>query len=143
MIARSESLRPRECIFPRVCLVFSTRRIKVVVDSRKIACIKRSAKKPGGIRRAYYIPLYSSEISHLGISENSLFRAEISRLERSDSSSRPAHELEAELNKIRSGIAKILNEYSDKTGIRKHVLITKLSKVLNGSGKEWKNPKKS
>jgi hypothetical protein len=75
--------------------------------------------------------------------ENSLFRAEISRLERSDSSSRPAHELEAELNKIRSGIEKILNEYSDKTGIRKHVLITKLSKVLNGSGKEWKNPKKS
>ncbi len=114
--------------------IFSPNDNKVVVDSRKIACIKRAAKKPGGISRAYYIPLYSSEVSHLGISENSLVRAEISRVERSDSSSRPAYELEVELIKIRMGIENILNEYSEETSIRKPVLFAKLNKVLNGLG---------
>ncbi len=114
--------------------IFETTDNKVVVDSRKVLCLKRTAKKPGGKSLAFYVPLYAGEIQHLGITENSLVRAEVSRLERSDSSSRPAHELEAELTKIRSGIENILKEYSDKTGIRKPVLLAKLDKVLNGFG---------
>ena len=113
--------------------IFVGNDLKITVDSRKIACIKRHAKKPGGIARAYYIPLYSSEVQHLGISENSLIRAEIARVDRSDATSRPAHELEAELEKIRNGLTKILSEYSDETAIRKGPLVAKIGKLIGQS----------
>ena len=84
------------------------------------------------LKRAYrtYLPLYKNEIEFLGLTENSLIRAELSRVEKNDSVKRPAFEIQAELDQLRTGLMKILDEYDDDASIRKSILVPKIQKIL-------------
>ena len=111
---------------------FSQDNVRTIIDSRKCLLLKRRSKKYAKTKSVtFYLPIYEEEVKRLGLSENSLIRAEISKIEEFDSVSRPAHE--AELIKFRTGIEDILNEYSDATTIRKVPLAVKIRKVLNSS----------
>jgi hypothetical protein len=111
--------------------VFTEREIKTVIDSRKLLLLRRGSKKyPGKQSVSYYIPLYEGEVRQLGLGEDSLVRAEVSRIERSESVKKPAHELQAELDRLREGLKKILDGYDESTSIRKTVLQERISKVI-------------
>ena len=65
---------------------FNDNDVKVLVDSRKLLLLRRGSKKYLGKQTVtYYIPLYEGEVRQLGLGENSLVRAEVARIERSES----------------------------------------------------------
>jgi hypothetical protein len=49
---------------------------------------------------SYYVPLYSGGVRALGLTENSLVEGELDRVD-DEPAARPAHEIEAELTKLK------------------------------------------
>ena len=111
--------------------IFTDDTVKLNVDGRKIYQSKRASKNdPSKSSVSYYLPLYKNEIEFLGLTENSLIRAELSRVEKNDSIKRPAFEIQAEFDQLRTRLKKILDEYDDDTSIRKSILVPKIQKIL-------------
>jgi hypothetical protein len=108
----------------RMTRLFTDNDRTVWVDRRKIVCISRKSSK------SYYLPLYRGEIAKLGLSENSFVKAEIARTE-AYQEERPASEIQAELDKIKEELNKVLDEYDESTSIRKVVLAQKIQKVIS------------
>ena len=86
-------------------------------------CVSRRSSK------SFYLPIYRGEIAKLGLSENSFVKGEIARTE-AYQEERPGAEIQAELDKVKNGLKKILDEYDENTSIRKLVLQEKIEKVI-------------
>lgn len=116
--------------------VFAEQDVKIAVDARKLLLLKRRARKSvekgAKVResRTFYLPIRQNEIQYLGLSEDSYVKAEIARLQRNDTVERPAYEIQAELDRLKANLKKILSEYDDDTSIRKSILMPKMLKIL-------------
>lgn len=93
------------------------------IDGRKVIVISRKSAK------SYYLPLYRGEVQKLGLTQNSFLKAEIARTE-AYQDERPAAEIQAELDRVKEGLRKILDEYDTSTSIRKLILQEKIDKLI-------------
>ncbi len=129
------------------CL-FTDQDVKICVDGRKLLLLRRRPRKSveksrkqqyaadtslentEKVSRTFYLPLRQNEIQFLGLSEDSYVKAEIARIEKKDSLARPSYEIQAELDRIKAGLKKILAEYDPDTSIRKSSLLPKIQKIM-------------
>ena len=111
--------------------IFHEDDVKIVIDGRKLLLLKRRSKYPGKKSScSWYIPLYSGEVQRLGLSGDSLVQGEIVRIEKSGAATKPAHEIQAELDHLKQELHKILNAYANKTSVRKTVLQKQIWKII-------------
>jgi hypothetical protein len=103
--------------------MFTDNDTTVWIDGRKVVYVSRKRSKSA------YLPLYRGEIAKLGLTENSFVKAEVARTE-AYQVERPASELQSELDRLRQGLRKILDEYDKDTSIRKSVLMPRIEKLL-------------
>ena len=111
--------------------IFTEKDAKISISARKLVVQKRHPKNsPEKQGRSYYLPIYESEREFLGLGENSLVKAEIARLESNPSVTKPAHEIQAELDRLKNGLSEMLQSYAEDTSIRKSVLEGRIARLL-------------
>ena len=69
--------------------------IRTLIGTRKLLLLKRGSRKyPGKQTLSFYLPIYDSEVKELGLTEQSMVRAEIARVELRQDLKRPAFEIQ-------------------------------------------------
>ena len=57
---------------------------KIVIGVRKVSCIRRPSKNPEHFSTLYYLPIHKEEAQRLGLTKDSLLKAEIAVLAQLD-----------------------------------------------------------